>query len=94
MRNAVPQCGPALSETPIPDPFPTMEQVEKADREQIARWHCFLSAPNTASEQNIADRIADRFLNTGGLTPGLSQKIGFKQNPPAPSTRQREARSN
>jgi hypothetical protein len=62
-----------------------MEQVEKADREQIARWHCFLPVPKNASEQSIADRIADRFLNTGGLTPGLSEKIGFTKtkNPPA-----------
>jgi hypothetical protein len=63
----------------MPDPFPTMEQVDKADREQIARWHCYLAAPRSASEQDIADRIADRCLNMGGLTPGLSAKIGFSQ---------------
>jgi hypothetical protein len=68
----------------MPDPFPTMEQVEEADREQLARWHCFLPEPEAASEQNIMDRIADRLLNTGGLTPGLSEKIGFKQSPQVP----------
>lgn len=80
MRGAVPQWAPDLWESPMPAPFPTMEQVERANREQIARWHCFLAMPNSPSEQDIADRIADRFLNLGGLTPGLREKIGFPES--------------
>ena len=57
--------------------FPTMEQVERADREQIARWHWFLPRRKAPSEQRILDRIADRFMNMGGMTPGLYKKIKF-----------------
>src|SRR5215472_5499259 len=57
--------------------FPTMQQVERADRQQIARWHCFLSTSDQKLDQEIMDRIADRFMNMGGLTPGLSKKIGI-----------------
>lgn len=73
----------------MPLPFPTMEKVEVADKERLARWHCFLTAPKTASERDIADRIADRLLNLGGITPGLSQKIGFTQIPLAPARMRR-----
>lgn len=61
--------------------FPTMEQVDKADREQIARWYRFLPTNGFASHRNIMDRILERFLNMGGMTPGLSKKIGFIPNP-------------
>jgi hypothetical protein len=90
MRGAVSQCAPVLLEMPMPAPFSMMEQVERANREQIARWHCFLAAPKSPSEQNIADRITDRFLNLGGLTPGLRKKIGF----PETSDNSRTAPSN
>ncbi|GEM_PF-1938810 len=75
----------------MPEPYPTMEQVEKADREQIARWHCFLAAPESTKERDIADRIADRLLNMGGLTPGLTEKIGFTKKPAVPSRLRRRA---
>ena len=73
----------------MPEPFPTMEEVEIANREQIARWHCFLAAPRSADEQDIADRIADRLLNMGGLTPGLMEKIGFAQKSAPPRVKRR-----
>lgn len=73
----------------MPEPFPSMEQVEIANRDQIARWHCFLDAPRSASEKDIADRIADRLLNMGGLTPGLREKIGFAQNSVSPRVSRR-----
>jgi hypothetical protein len=65
----------------MPELFPTMEQVEKADREQIARWYRSLSKSDVASHQNVMDRIVDRFKNMGGMTPGLSKKIGFTPSP-------------
>jgi hypothetical protein len=56
--------------------FPTMERVEKADREQLGRWLIdFLPTREIAGQQNIMDRIADRFMNMGGMTPGLREKI-------------------
>jgi hypothetical protein len=75
----------------MPEPYPTMEQVEKATREQIARWHCFLAPPGSGRERDIADRIADRLLNMGGLTPGLTEKIGFTEKPAIPSRLRRRA---
>jgi hypothetical protein len=65
----------------MPEDFPTMEQVENADREQIATWYRFLSESEIPYQQNIKDRIVDRFKNMGGMTPGLSKKIGFTPAP-------------
>lgn len=33
--------------------FPTMEQVEKADHEQLARWYRFLPSGDTAEQKKI-----------------------------------------
>jgi hypothetical protein len=66
-----------VKEITMPEHFPTMEQVERANREQIARWYRFLPMREVAKQQSIMDRIADRFMNMGGMTPGLGKKIGF-----------------
>ena len=57
--------------------FPTIEEVEKADQEQLARWYRFLPSGETAADQKIMKRIAERFENMGGMTPELSKKIGM-----------------
>ena len=57
--------------------FPTMEQVEKANHEQLARWYRFLPSGDTKEQQKIMDRIAERFKRLGGMTPALERKIGF-----------------
>ncbi len=57
--------------------FPTMEQVEKANHEQLARWYRFLPSGDTKEQQKIMDRIAERFKRLGGMTPALEKKIGF-----------------
>jgi hypothetical protein len=57
--------------------FPTMEQVEKANHEQLARWYRFLPSGDTKEHQKIMDRIAERFKKLGGMTPALEKKIGF-----------------
>jgi hypothetical protein len=38
--------------------FPTMEQVENADHEQLARWYRFLPCGDTPDQKKICDRIA------------------------------------
>jgi hypothetical protein len=58
--------------------FPTMAEVEKADREKLARWFRFLPSGETKEEQKIWDRIEERFKKLGGMTPELSDKIGYK----------------
>ena len=57
--------------------FPTMAEVEKASREQLAKWYRFLPSGNTKEQQRVQDRVAERFKELGGMTPALSKKIGF-----------------
>jgi hypothetical protein len=57
--------------------FPTIEEVERADKEQLARWHRFLPSGETVSDQRIMKRIAERFEKLGGMTAELSKKIGM-----------------
>lgn len=57
--------------------FPTMKQVEKADREQLARWYSHLLAGETPEQKKIMDRINQRFKKLGGMTPELERKIGY-----------------
>jgi hypothetical protein len=57
--------------------FPTIEEVEKADQEQLARWYRFLASGETAADQKIMRRIAERFEKLGGMTAELSKRIGM-----------------
>jgi hypothetical protein len=57
--------------------FPTIEEVERADKEQLARWYRFLLSGESAADQKIMKRIAERFEKLGGMTPELSKKIGM-----------------
>jgi len=57
--------------------FPTIEEVENADKEQLARWYRFLPSGETEADQKIMKRIAERFDKLGGMTPELSKKIGM-----------------
>jgi hypothetical protein len=55
--------------------FPTLEDVEKADKEQLARWYRFLPSGESAADKKIMKRIAKRFERLGGMTTALSKKI-------------------
>ena len=57
--------------------FPTLQEVEKADKEQLARWYRFLPSGENAADQKIMKRIAARFEKLGGMTAELSKKIGM-----------------
>ena len=57
--------------------FPTVEEVEKAHKEQLARWYRFLPSGETAADQKIMKRIAERFEKLGRMTAELSKKIGI-----------------
>jgi len=56
--------------------FPTIEEVERADKEQLARWYRFLPSGDTAADEKIMKRIGERFEKLGGMTAELSKKIG------------------
>jgi len=57
--------------------MPTIEEVEKADREQICRWWRFLPSAMTEEGRKVQDRIAERFEEVGGFTPEISKRIGW-----------------
>ena len=71
--------------------YPTIEEVEQADHEQICRWHRFLPRPgdNAVDDVNfreildtqygIMDLIEQKFKDGGGFTEELSIKIGWKR---------------
>jgi hypothetical protein len=55
--------------------FPTKGQIEKASREELARWYRFL-LPETDAQQKIMDEVSAKFKRLGGMTPEISKKIG------------------
>ena len=63
--------------------FPTMEQVQKASVEDLARWCRFLPVGDTREQQEIMDSITDRLKKKGGINENgdiaaaVSNKIGY-----------------
>ncbi len=55
--------------------FPTLEQVNKADKEQLAKWYRFLLG-TTDEQRKTLRRVAQRLQELGGMSPELSKKIG------------------
>lgn len=70
--------------------YPTMEEVDSADRVQLATWKRFLRSPGWNAvgqndfeellkhERPILDKICERFDELGGMTPTISKHIGWK----------------
>ena len=70
--------------------YPTIDQVEAADLEQLCRWRRFLpgtgmSAAGTDSFQSLLEkeveiisRICARITELGGMTPAISKRIGWE----------------
>jgi hypothetical protein len=71
------RCGRVANKGAPVKGFPTFQEVEKADKEQLARWYRFLPSGETAADQMIMKRIAERFEKLGGMTAELSKKIGM-----------------
>lgn len=71
--------------------YPTLEQVEAADRLQLARWYRFLPAPGIGAverddfdvvlhrEGRVMSRIILRLQDAGGMTPEVSKAIGWNE---------------
>ena len=57
--------------------FPTMDEVEAADHEQLCRWYRFLPAGVTPEEPPIMNRLVERFHEFGGMTPAISKALGW-----------------
>lgn len=72
--------------------YPTIEEVEQAGQEQLARWSRFLPSPGISAvgtpefiesctrEVAVNTRIQERFYGEyGGWNPELSKKIGWHE---------------
>lgn len=56
--------------------FPTLAEVNQADKMQLARWYRFLEC--TEEEHiPIINRVVDRFKEAGGWNPALSKAVGW-----------------
>jgi len=67
--------------------YPTSEEIEAADRVQLARWRRYLPSPGWHAvgkpefdetlevEGQKMGRILERFKDLGGMTPGISKHI-------------------
>jgi hypothetical protein len=55
--------------------FPTSAEVEKASREELARWYRFL-LPANAEQEKVLQKISASIKAKGGMTSALSRKIG------------------
>ena len=70
--------------------YPTLEEIENADRIQIARWYRFLPSPGVSAvgqedfievcnfEAGLMHRINFRFAAMGGMNHELSKAIAWK----------------
>lgn len=56
--------------------FPSMAEVNKASHEQLAYWYRFLPHGSTVEENEIMEKLVERFKKMGGMTAALSEKIG------------------
>jgi hypothetical protein len=59
--------------------FPTMLEVEAADRYQLCKWHRFLPSGENEEQYKIKDRLFERWQEMGGFTPEISKSIGWKR---------------
>ena len=71
------RCGRAANKRAAVKGFPTLEDVEEADKEQLARGYRFLPSDETEVDREIMERIAVRSDKLGGMTSKLSKKIGM-----------------
>lgn len=51
--------------------FPSMEDVEAANRRQICIWYAKLPTPQTTNSKEAMARIAERYKDFGGCTPAI-----------------------
>lgn len=59
--------------------YPTLTEVEAADRLQICKWMRFLEASGDPEEQKIIIRLIERYEELGGITPEISKQIGWDE---------------
>jgi hypothetical protein len=58
--------------------YPTMDQLDQADRITVCRMYRFLPSPTNREEEAILAKVAERFRKLGGMTPAISKQIGWE----------------
>jgi len=58
--------------------YPSLADVEKASRWQLAEWYRFLPSPRNDEQNKILDKIVEKFNASGGMTPEISKSIGWR----------------
>ena len=71
--------------------YPTLQEVEEANREQLAEWWRFLPSPGWShinssdfdkflgEETEVMDLICERFTGMGGFNAKISKEVGWEQ---------------
>ncbi len=57
--------------------YPIIDNIRKADVEQLASWYRFLPSPDTKTKEQLLSLIITRFKELGGMTPTISKSIGW-----------------
>jgi hypothetical protein len=58
--------------------YPTLEEVNAADRLAICRWWRFLPGPKSIDELTTIERIHKRLIELGGMSPEISKLLGWR----------------
>ena len=63
--------------------FPTMAEVEKANREQLAKWYRLLPSGDTKEHQRVQNKRVERFVDSVRLSTiaGPPTGIAHKNRP-------------
>lgn len=59
--------------------YPTLQEVNNADKIQICKWYRFLPSATNIVENTILHVIFTKYRNFGGMTPEISKQIGWKK---------------
>lgn len=57
--------------------YPTLEQVETADKETLCRWYRFLPFAENKYQEKVIITIHNKISKSGGITPEISKSIGW-----------------
>ncbi len=59
--------------------YPTIEQINIADRFTLCKWYRFLPCAETEKEIELINLINDKLKLAGGFTPEISKSLGWNQ---------------
>jgi hypothetical protein len=59
--------------------YPSLEEVNAADRFQLCKWHRFLRSPENEKEVELNHLMFKMWEEAGGFTPEISKAIGWRQ---------------